>query len=505
MPPMAMLDQGVSLRDLLLEGDFRGARDIVVQSCSSDSRCVQPGDLFVALTGSNVDGHDFVQEAVARGARAILAERLLPMHALPTCIVPDTRSAHGQVCQALAGDPSRQLKVIGVTGTNGKTTTASLIAAVLDHAGLRTGVMGTLGYTDGEQVSRSSHTTPPAPLLAHWLSSTAAAGCSHAVLEVSSRAMAQSRLAGVELDAVCITNVRGNHLDYHGSVLNYRNAKYRLFDHLSASGVAILNADDPVCVDWLSCLDHPALTTGMDHPAELTATVVERFRGEQTFLLSAGSETVPVRTKIIGDHHVANCLIAAALGLTYGIDLPTVVRGLESVQGVPGRMESIDRGQPFGVVVDCADGPDALSAVLTTLREVTTGRLLCVFDADGDGDRSQRPAIGAVVDRLADVVVLTNGEGENDGSRQTIDQIRRGFDRSAATAVETIEDRGDAIRWAFEHARPDDCVLVAGTGRRRFQTAGGYPLPSDDRDLVHHLLDQMHNRLPAEYCQACFG
>jgi len=494
MQPMTMYDRGVSLRDLLLEGEFRGGRDIVVHSCSSDSRCIEPGDLFVALTGSNVDGHDFIEQAAARGAQAVLAERLLPGHALPTCIVSDTREAYGQLCQALMGHPARQLKVVGVTGTHGKTTTASLIAAVLAQAGLRTGMMGSLGCTDGEQVVRTTRATPSAPQLAHWLARMAAAGCSHAVLEVSSRAMAQSRLAGVQFDAVCVTNVLSNHLDYHGSVLNYRHAKFRLFDHLSASGVAIVNADDPVCVDWLAQLDHPALTVGMDHAAELTATRVERFPGEQTFLLTAGDETRPVRTKMVGDHHVANCLIAAALGLAYGIDLPAVVRGLESIQGVPGRMESIDRGQPYDVVLDCAHGPHALSAVLTALRERTTARLWCVLTSGGDC--RERVALGAVADRLADVIVLTRDDRGNEDPQRIIDQIRRGFDRSRATAVETIEDRGDAIRWALEQARPGDCVLIAGQGHAALHFVDGCTFPLDDRQLVGHLLDQLHHERP---------
>ena len=398
---------GINLRDVLADAQLLGG-DIRVASCSSDSRQIQPGDLFVALTGPCCDGHEFAGEAVAQGATAVLAERPLPLPGVPTCIVPDTRDAYGRLCQAMAGNPSRHLRAIGVTGTCGKTITASLIAAVLTEAGARVGITGTLGYWDGEDLSPATETTPSAPALAHWLGRMVIGGCSHAVIETSSRALSQSRLAGIEFDTVCVTNVQRDHLDYHGSLTNYRHAKSRLLDCVSPTGVTILNADDPVLAGWLSHIAGPALTVATGTAAELTATVIERHRSEQTFLLSAGCETLPVRTRMIGDFHVTNCLIAAAVGLTYGIDLATVVRGLEVVEQVPGRMQRIECGQPFTVMVDYAQSPDAMVGSLTALRQVTDGRLICVFGASGHRDRTARPALGSVADHLADELILTS-------------------------------------------------------------------------------------------------
>ena len=381
---------GVSLRGLFPQAQFLGSGDIRAGACTADSRQCRPGDLFVALRGAKSDGHLFARDAVNRGAIGVLAEQPLELDTIPQCIVPDSHAALGRLCQALAGDPSRRLRVIGVTGTNGKTTTSSLIAGVLSAAGCRVGTLGTLGYCDSVEMAPSVLTTPSAPELASWLARMDANGCSHAVMEVSSHALAQSRMAGVEFDVACVSNVRLDHLDYHHTLAEYRRAKQRLFEHLSADGLVVLNVDDPVAASFVNALHGPVLTVGQAQPAELTATVIERFTSEQTFLLTAGERSVPVRTQMIGDHHVSNCLVAAAVGLAYGIDLATVVRGLESVTAVSGRLERIECGQPFGVFVDYAHTPDALATVLDALRDVTPGRLTCVFGAGGDRDR-QKP------------------------------------------------------------------------------------------------------------------
>ena len=481
--------QGISLRQLLPEARIAGADDIRAKSCCEDSRQIEPGDLFVALEGGEHDGHDFAREAVARGATAILAERHLPVDGLPTCIVHDARDAYGRVCQALAGNPAASLKVIGVTGTNGKTTTASLVAHMLMEAGHRPGILGSLGYCDGFDLAPATGTTPSPPVLAHWLARMAAGGCSHAVLEMSSRALVQSRTAGIEFDAAIITDVGRDHLDFHGSLANYRNAKSRLLSQLSTEGVAVLNLDDPTCAEMLSQLHNPVLTVGIKSEAELTATVVERQLGEQTFLLTAGSETVPVRTKMIGDHHVINCLSAAALGLVYGIDLPTVVRGLESTGQVPGRMESICCGQSFGVVVDDAHTNEGLASALSALREVTKGRLICVFGAGGDRDRGKRPLMGRCVEKMADVAIVTTDNPRTEYPEAITKQICAGFDHPARAQV--VLDRGEAIQRALGMATRGDCVLIAGRGAENHQTIGHERYFFDDRQLARQLLRQM--------------
>jgi UDP-N-acetylmuramoyl-L-alanyl-D-glutamate--2,6-diaminopimelate ligase len=481
--------QRISLRQLLPDADFLGTDDIRVGSCSCDSRHVRPGDLFVAISGSVHDGHDFAAEAARRGATALLAGRTLPGIKLPVCRVPDVRRAYARLCQALVGNPSEHVCAIGVTGTNGKTTTACLIASVLSTAGCQVGLLGTLGGFDGLDFHGSSLTTPPPHELAAWLARTVLAGCSHAVLEVSSHALDQSRIAGITLDAACVTNVRRDHLDYHRSLLDYRMTKSRLLDYLSGEGFAVLNADDPTSASYLAEITGPVLTVGIRSAAEISARLVEQYVSEQTFLLIAGSETIPVRTRMIGTHHVYNCLIAAAVGLAYGVDLVTVVKGLEAVEHVPGRLERIECGQPFGVFVDYAHTPDALTSSLRTLREVVGGRLICVFGAGGDRDKEKRPLMARAVEEEADLAILTNDNPRTEDPEAIHHDVLRGFQR--LDEVQLIPDRAAAICRALGQAGPGDCVLIAGKGHEKHQVIGRERIPFDDREVARAWLYQM--------------
>ncbi|MBN1911850.1 MAG: UDP-N-acetylmuramoyl-L-alanyl-D-glutamate--2,6-diaminopimelate ligase [Pirellulales bacterium] len=472
----------ISLRKLLPDAEFRGSGDIAIGSCVCDSRQLRPGDLFAALPGSTHDGHDFVAQAIGRGCSGILAQHPVDEASVPVCIVSNVRAAHARICQALADDPGRKLKLIGVTGTNGKTTTSCLIARMLARTGYRVGLLGTLGYFDGIRCDDATWTTPPPETLARYLKQMVQNECSHAVMEVSSHGLDQSRLAGLELDAVCVTNVRRDHLDYHRTLGDYRQAKSKAFDHLSAEGFCVINADDPTSVSYLPLIDGPVLTVAIRSAAEITATPVEHHQSEQTFLLTAGSDTVPVRTRMIGTHHIYNCLEAAAVGLAYGLDLPTVVRGLEAVEYIPGRLQRIECGQPFGVFVDYAHTPDALEGCLQTLRDVTSGRVICVFGAGGDRDRQKRPLMGRAAERGCDLAVLTNDNPRNEDPRAIVGDLLEGFQRPADAQV--LLDRAEAIHYALSVARPGDCVLIAGKGHETHQTIGNERIPLDDHELA---------------------
>lgn len=490
----------VRLRDLLPRAIFHGADDIVVRRCSADSRTCQPGDLFAALPGSRADGHEFVSEALRRGVKAILAERPLPDCSLPVCLVEDSREAFGRICQALAGDPSQRMRVIGITGTNGKTTTSLLAASVLSAAGYQPGIVGTLGSFDGYDWQRATHTTPSAPQLAERLAHLEAAGCTHAVIEVSSHALDQQRLAGVVLDAAAVTNVRHDHLDYHETLEAYRAAKTRIFSHLRAEGVAVFNADDLVAADMLAGFDGPALSVAMYCGAEWTAVPLEEFTSEQTFLLGADDTTVPVRTHLIGRHNIYNCLVAAAVGACYGIELPTIVRGLEAVSSVPGRLERIECGQPFGVFVDYAHTHDALTLCLETLRRVTRRRVICVFGAGGDRDREKRPLMGRAVEAAADLVYVTSDNPRSEKPEDIACEILSGFRQPGHARVEL--DRATAIATALNAAREGDCVLIAGKGHETAQEIGEHVLHFDDRKfarawLYQHWTPQVQQRAAA--------
>ncbi len=496
----SVADRLLSLRGLLPEAEFIGGDDIRPLRCTSDSRRVRPGDLFAALPGDRYDGHQFIAEAVQRGATAVLCERppttttttntwcptWCPGLGVPCAVVPHVHHAYGRVCQALAGNPSFKLKLIGITGTNGKTTTSCLIASVLLTAGYRVGIAGTLGYFDGQEIEPATHTTPPAETLAPLLARMASNQCTHAAMEVSSHALAQSRIAGVRLDVACVTNVSRDHLDYHPSLQDYRLAKSKLFDYLAPEGFAVVNADDAIAAGYLRQFHGPALTIGIRQPAEITAVPVEQFPSEQTFLLTAGSETVPVRTRMIGRHHIYNCLTAAAVGLTYGLELTTVVRGLEAVDYVPGRLQRIECGQPFSVFIDFAHTPDALGGTLQALRDVTSGRLICVFGAGGDRDRLKRPLMGREAEKRADCNVLTSDNPRHEDPREIVAEILEGFEQPAAARV--IIDRTEAIHWALAQAQPGDCLLIAGKGHEDYQIVGDERIELDDRQIAEDWL-----------------
>ena len=482
---------GISLRQTLSDSRILGTSDIRVRSCCTDSRLCQPGDLFVALVGPEADGHEFAQEAVSRGASAVLAERLLPV-SVPTCLVPDSDRALGHVCQHLAGRPAQQMNVVGVGGTLGKTTTSFLVASVLKAARQRVGMTNTITYHDSVESTPAHRSTPKAPELADWMARMVANGCQNAVLEISNEALARRRTSGVELDAAVITNVRRGQRNIHGSVRNQRRAQARLIEHLKPGGFAVLNADDAGSEYLLSQVTQPVMTIGLHGDAELTATVVERFASEQTFLLHAGDETIPVRTHVVGDQHVYNCLAAAAVGLVMGVDLPTVVRGLESVTAVPGRLERIECGQPFGVFVDYARTPDALAASLRSLRQVTQGRLICVFGAKGDDGGETRPALGRVVERSADREVITSDNPGHEEPLQIAHDILDGYRQPGRPHI--LPDRSAAIGWALSQARPGDCVLIAGKGHENYQMIGTRYLSFSDGAVVRNWLREQDGK-----------
>ncbi len=484
---LAHASAGISLRALLAK-EAHGARvpDIRATSCTSDWRQVRPGDVFVAMAEADEDGHDGAMEAARRGAAAIICERPLCVFDVPQILVADSREIYGRVCQALVGDPSRELKVIGVTGTHGKSTVARLVTWIFLAAGGSAGRLDSFGYWDGNDDRPATNEALSAPVLARSLARMSAAGATHAVVEASSRELSQRVLAGVTLDAVCLTNVGRSHLDWHGSLHNYRQAKRRIFDHLHADGAAVLNADDPVSVEILSNLNFPALTFGQRLPAEISGQLIEQHVNEQTFVLSAGDDSIAVRTALVGDHHVYNCLAAAAMALVYGIELPAIARGLEAVDRLPGRMERVVCGQDFAVLVDAASSPDALRVCLRAARRTTSGRLLCVFGADDDCDQSDWTAIGRVIGAMADEAVITSGCAAVDGSHRACLEVRSGFAEPRKARV--ILDRAEAITWALGRADTGDTVVIAGMGERPHTPTGAAATPANDVEITQEIL-----------------
>lgn len=495
MTPKPLRAAGISLRQALADELTSRPRDVRATSCTSEHRQVRKGDVYVALTGAESDGHDFAGEAARRGAAAVVCERMLPVFGVPQFVVRNSRTAYGKLCQALVGNPSEQLKVIGVTGTSGKTTVVRLLASILNIAGFEAGAIDSITHWDGLDCQPTTDAELSPPVLARWLAQMAANGLSHAVVEVSSRDLVESALAGVELDAACVTQVGRDHLDWHGSLDNYRQAKRRILDHLHADGIAILNADCQPSMRMLAEIDGPALTIGLRQQAEITAEIVEQHINEQTFVLTAGDDSVGVRTAIVGDGHVYNCLTAAALCLSYGIELTTIARGLEAVDELPGRMQRIVCGQGFSVLVDVANTPETLRACLKAARNVTSGRVICIFGANGEMQPDHLPALGRVAGSLADVSVVTTTGPRERGSRDFTRQIIAGF--SDPQKAHVILDRAEAIVWGLDQASEGDTVVLAGMGDRLYPSGNTNELPWDDGDVARRVLTGAFGSTPA--------
>lgn len=488
MQPMLPCERGVSLPALLPEAEFFCGEPARVRSCCNDSRHCRPGDLFVAIAGQTYDGHDFAAEAVDRGAVSVLCERPLPV-GVPNCIVEDSRTAYGHLCQVLAGSPSQSLRTIGVTGSYGKTTASLLIGSLIETAGLPAGVLTSLGACNGLEVDPNLNGISSSPALARWLAATQQNGVDHAVVEVSSTDLASRRTSGMMLDGAVITNVRRAHLDLHGSVLNYRRIKQRIVDHLKPEGFVVVNADDPASKFLLAKVERPVITFGMQADAEVSATPIELNASEQTFMLRAGSDMMPVRTRMIGQHHIYNCLAAAATGLVLGLDLQTIACGLEQVTFLPGRLERIDEGQAFATYVDAANTADSLATTLKSLRRVTHGRLICVFGAEGGSNRAERPLLGRVVERLADVGIVTSNNPRHEDPLQIAHEILDGYDRPAIAHL--LPDRARAIGWALHTAEEGDTVLIAGKGAALEEVAGDRRVGFDDREVAKFFLREL--------------
>lgn len=478
--------QGLPLTEILPDGRLFGAEEVWFTSCTRDARNCREGDLFVAIIDPQGDGHLQVSEAVSAGATALLTERLVPAQAVPQYIVKDTRIAYAQLCHAISGFPSRRLNVVGVTGSEGKTTTTCLIQSMIRHASLHSGILNSLGYCDGSKTIPANESTPDPAVMADYLARMRAGGCSHAVLELTDQSIMRRQTAGIELDVACVTQWKESELVDEEHQEEFRRKKSRIFEQLRPEGLVVLNADDPTCRALEEELHHPVLTFGIEQPAAVNATLIERVASEQTFLLEWGPETIPVRTHLVGDHHIYNCLAAAAVGLAYGIPLETIARGLERVDRIPGHLERIECGQPFSLFVDGGHTPAALRSSLRTLRETTSGRLICVFGAPGERDRHLRPRLGGVAARYADRLIITDDNPARENSEAIVDGILDGIAGKVDLTVEL--DRASAIEIALSQAEVGDCVLIAGRGHQSWQRIGNRRLPFDDREVARGCL-----------------
>lgn len=474
--------QHVWLRRLFPTARLLGCSDLAVADAACDSRKVQPGSAFVATPGTQADGRRFVPQAIAAGASVIVTESPLGELAVPQCVVADAREAFARLCQAVHGHPADRLHVVAVTGTNGKTTTATLTRAVLETAGFKTGLIGTVEQYDGQSSSSADMTTPDPDDLAEVMARMVEHGCTHAAMEVSSHALDQRRTAGIGFDVAVFTNLTHDHLDYHGTREAYAEAKGRLFRELGSDAWAVLNADDSMSARYAAAGKARVVRYAIHGEAELVAADVRLAATGSRFRMRGLGTDIELTTPLVGLHNVYNALAAAAVGMRYGLAADAIGRGIAGLSLVRGRLERVDCGQPYHVLVDYAHTPDAIERVLQGLRAVYTGRIVCVFGAGGDRDRKKRPEMARAAEAGADLVIVTSDNPRTEDPRAIIREIQAGFRDLSRVIVEP--DRRTAIELALSQAQPGDCVLIAGKGHEQYQIVGERRLQFDDRTVA---------------------
>jgi UDP-N-acetylmuramoyl-L-alanyl-D-glutamate--2,6-diaminopimelate ligase len=472
------------LKALLIESGIspQPGADPEIRGISYDSRAVKSGDLFFAIKGTRTDGHDHLEDARQRGAAALVIERDVPSK-LPAVLVPSTLVAMSKVANVFYGKPSETLPIIGVTGTNGKTTTTFLIEDLLRFAGKICGVLGTVNYRIGKETWPAPNTTPMSADV-HWffrecLNRKAAAG----VMEVSSHALELNRVDSVRFSVGVFTNLTQDHLDFHGTMENYYQAKARLFKRREPVKAAI-NVDDPYGRRLASEVKDP-LTYGFDAAAKLRAEKARYdLNGIHFDLRFPSGKTYPISTNLLGQHNISNCLSAAGALLLYGMKEQDIVAGLNAPHAVPGRLERVEAGQAFVVAVDYAHTHDALDQVLTTLRNTGPKRLFCVFGAGGDRDKTKRPKMGVVATRIADKAFVTSDNPRTEDPKAILKDIEAGIIAAGKTNYVVIQDRAEAIGAAVREARAGDIILIAGKGHENYQILGTEKVPFSDFDVA---------------------
>jgi UDP-N-acetylmuramoyl-L-alanyl-D-glutamate--2,6-diaminopimelate ligase len=473
-----------------------GSLETEVAGIAYDSRRITPGMIFVAIPGHNTDGHEFISTALERGASAIVCERngIVPTRAT-RIKVKDVREALAHLASNYYQQPSAKLKVIGVTGTNGKTTVSFMIKAMLEEAGVKTGLMGTVHYSVGERVIPAQRTTPEALEVQQMMAQMLRAGCAACVMEVSSHALEQKRVLDVEFDVAIFTNLTHDHLDYHQTMENYFEAKAKLFKAISEGkkkAAAVINIDDAFGARLVERTRmEVVLTYGVEKQAKLRATQIQLSAGGSRFTVETVDQKFQCQIPLIGRHNIYNALAAIGAGLALQIKVADIQNALSKMGPVPGRLQRVDAGQPFGVYVDYAHTDDALRNVLQTVKEITSGRILLGFGCGGNRDSAKRARMGKVAAQLADFTIITSDNPRKEAPERIAAQIEEGY-QSARREGYVIElDRQRAIQQLLGKAEAGDTVLIAGKGHETYQEFQDTVAPFDDCVHARESLEQL--------------
>ena len=479
----------------------RGDVSRPVHAITDDSRAVTGGSLFVAVKGERVDGHGFVEQAIKAGAVAVIAQAPVASGPLPFVLVADSRKALGLLGSRFHGDPSARLKMIGVTGTNGKTTTTYLCKALLEGIGRRVGLIGTVGYQIGQETFPASHTTPGALDLQQLLAKMVESGLNAAVMEVSSHALALDRTSGCEYDVAVFTNLTQDHLDFHHTMDEYFEAKLRLFTGLAggqkAGKRAIVNLDDPRGNAIRAACPVPVWGYAIQSQADLKAERVRLSLTGTTFTAATPAGSFTVESRLVGEHNVYNLLGAIGVALHDGATSDQICEATSHIINVPGRFERVSSGQDFTVVVDYAHTEDALLRLLTAAQALKTGRIITVFGCGGDRDRGKRPKMGRAAVEYSDVVVLTSDNPRTEDPMAILREVEAGvrdaLERRSHVQYHLVPDRREAIVAAIREAHRGDMVLIAGKGHEDYQIIGTKKFHFDDREVAREAIQQLQD------------
>ncbi|TKS59114.1 MAG: UDP-N-acetylmuramoyl-L-alanyl-D-glutamate--2,6-diaminopimelate ligase [Nitrospira sp.] len=479
--------------------ESQGNSDVPVSAITDDSRAVRAGSLFVAVKGAQVDGHQFIPAAMKAGMAALVTQQPAADLLIPVVRVTDSRKALGFLGSRFYGEPSSQIRMIGVTGTNGKTTTTYVCKVLLEALGRQVGLIGTVAYQIGKETKPAAHTTPGALELQQLLAKMVAGGCTTAVMEVSSHALAQDRISGCEYDVAVFSNLTQDHLDFHKTMEEYFQAKLRLFTGLTGTHKpnkrAIVNADDPSGSRIEQLCPAPVWTYALRAKADLRAEVVRLSLGGTTFTAATPAGSFPIESHLVGEHNVYNLLAAIGVALHEGATPDQVRQAVTQVTNVPGRFERVMAGQRFTVVVDYAHTEDALVRLLTAAQALKTGRIITVFGCGGDRDRGKRPKMGGAAVQYSDVVILTSDNPRTEDPLSILQEVEVGLTEALRqrphVQYQKVADRREAISVAVREARPGDMVLIAGKGHEDYQIIGTKKFHFDDREVAREAIEQL--------------
>ncbi len=463
--------------------------DVEIAGITNDSRKIRPGYLYVAIKGYKTDGHNFIKKSLECGAQAIVSEKKISLNQnIPQIIVRNTRKALSYLSCCFYNNPSQNINVIGITGTNGKTTTTFLTKSIIEKAGYETGLIGTINYQIGRKIIPAQETTPESIELQRLIAEMVAARMKFAVMEVSSHAAEQYRVENINFKTAVFTNLSAEHMDYHKTISNYMDAKIKLFKDLTKDSFAVLNADDEFSKYFADKTNARILWYGIKNKADIKAEIYRESTNNIMIKLNYSGIETDIIVPFVGLHNVYNALASAAGAISLGFELDVIKSGIETAPAVPGRLENVPCNRGFKVVIDYAHTPHALETVLHALKNLVKGRILLVFGCGGDRDKEKRPKMGRIADEKSDIFWLTNDNPRSEDPLNILDDIKTGIKRGRSFHIQT--NRHKAIEEALSEAKDDDLVLIAGKGHEKYQIIKDTIVPFDDREVVKKILSK---------------